>query len=256
MTNPIFIFAFVLVAALTAVAQPGMPSPTPDAAAEKQRADRLQSRLNDFAYYARYRDANAKLPPPAKGEKRVVFLGDSITDSWKLEEYFPGKPYVNRGISGQTTSQMLLRMRPDVIAHKPTAMVLLAGTNDLSANTGPMTNEQIQDNIISIAELAKANGIKLVIASILPVSDYNKNGKGEPIIRTVQRPPARILAINKWIKEYCAANKLIYLDYFSATVDDKGFLKPELAGDGLHPNAEGYKIMQKLAEAAIAKAVK
>lgn len=250
------LLSILVFATVVAVAQPPMPSSTPDAAAEKRRADQLQARFNDYANFKRYAEANAKEVPASKDVKRVVFFGDSITDGWKLAEYFPGKPYINRGISGQTTPQMLLRMRADVIAHKPAAMLLLAGTNDIAGNTGAMTNEQIQDNYRSIAELAKANGIKMIFASILPVSDYNKNAKGEIINRTTQRPPERILALNEWLKDYCAANKLIYLDYFSATVDDKGFLKPELAGDGLHPNAEGYKIMQKLAEAAIAKALK
>lgn len=233
------------------------PTPTPDPlTVEKQRADRLQSRLNDFAQLSRYRDANSQVKPPEKNEKRVVFLGDSITDSWKLAEYFPNQPYINRGISGQTTTQMLIRMRPDVIAHKPKVLVLLAGTNDISGNTGAVSNEFIQGNIESIVELAHKNGINVILSSILPVSDYNKNNAGNQIIRTVQRPPDRILALNSWIKNYCIKAGLIYLDYFSATVDDKGFLKPELANDGLHPNSEGYKIMQKLATEAITNALK
>ena len=195
------------------------------------------------------------MPLPAKGEDRVVFLGDSITDSWKLAEYFPGRPYVNRGISGQTTPQMLIRFRPDVIALKPKVVVILAGTNDIAGNSGPMTLEAIQANIVSIAELAKANGIKVVFASVLPISDYNKNKDGQPIIRSGFRPPEKILAFNKWMKDYAAANKLIYLDYFSATADEKGFLRQELANDGLHPNTEGYKIMAPLAEKAIANAL-
>lgn len=233
------------------------PTPTPDALTlEKQRADRLQSRLNDYAQLARYAKANTEVHPSAKGENRVVFLGDSITDSWKLVEYFPNQPYINRGISGQTTPQMLIRMQPDVIAHKPKVMVLLAGTNDIAANTGAVTNEFIQGNIKSIVELAHANGINVILSSILPISDYNKRSNGEVIVRSVQRPPDRILALNKWIKDYCDEKGLVYLDYFSATVDAKGFLKAELANDGLHPNAEGYKIMQKLAAEAIAKALK
>lgn len=249
------ILGLMFVIAMAVAAQPPAPSPDP-LAAEKQRADRLQARLNDFAQLSRYRDANAKLQPPAKDEKRVVFLGDSITDGWKLDEAFPGLPYVNRGISGQTTPQMLIRMRPDVIANKPKVLVVLAGTNDIAGNTGPMSNEAIEGNIESIVELAHANGINVVLSSILPVSDYNTNKAGGPIVRTVQRPPDRILAINKWIKEYCASKGLVYLDYFSATVDEKGFLRAELADDGLHPNAAGYKIMQKLAAEAIGVALK
>jgi lysophospholipase L1-like esterase len=240
-----------------AFSQTPSPTPTPDALTlEKQRADRLQSRLNDFAQLGRYREANAQLQPPAKDEKRVVFLGDSITDSWKLAEYFPNQPFVNRGISGQTTPQMLIRMRPDVIALKPKVLVLLAGTNDIAGNYGEMTNEFIEGNIESIVELARQNDINVVLASILPISDYNKNKAGEPIIRSKQRPPERILALNNWIKNYAAQKNLVYLDYFSATVDDKGFLKAELAGDGLHPNTKGYEIMKPLAVEAINKALK
>jgi len=247
--------AILLTTAISALAQ--TPSPTPDALTqEKQRADRLQSRLNDYAQLARYAKANAEVQPPAKGENRVVFLGDSITDSWKLNEYFPGQPYINRGISGQTTPQMLIRMQPDVVAHKPKVMVLLAGTNDIAGNTGPVTLEFIEGNIRAITEIAHANGINVVLASVLPISDYNKRANGEPIIRSQQRPPDKILALNKWIKDYAAEKGLVYLDYFAATVDDKGFLKAELANDGLHPNAEGYRIMQKLAAEAIAKVLK
>ena len=252
----ILIFSLVFIAfAYSALAQTPTPTPT-DAAAEKQRADRLQARYNDFAQLARYREANSKLAPPAKDEQRVVFMGDSITDGWKLAEYFPNQPFVNRGISGQTTSQMLLRFRSDVIDLKPKVVVILAGTNDIAGNTGPITLEEIEGNLASMVELAHANGINVVLASVLPVSDYNTNKAGEKIIRTVQRPPAQILALNQWIKNFAAERKLVYLDYFSATVDDKGFLKAELANDGLHPNAEGYKIMQKLAGEAIAKALK
>lgn len=245
----------ILTFAVSAFAQ--TPTPTPDALTlEKQRADRLQSRLNDYAQISRYAKANAEVKLIAKDEKRVVFLGDSITDSWKLAEYFPNQPYINRGISGQVTAQMLIRMQPDVIAHKPKVLVLLAGTNDIAGNLGAVTNEFIAGNIKSIVELAHANGINVVLSSILPISDYNKRSNGEVIIRSVQRPPERILALNKWIKSYCEEKGLVYLDYFSATVDDKGFLKAELANDGLHPHAEGYKIMQKLAAEAIEKALK
>ena len=245
----------MMAAALAGAAQ--TPSPASlDAAAEKQRADRLQARLNDFANFARYGEANMKLLPPRKDEDRVVFMGDSITDSWKLAEYFPGKPFVNRGISGQTTSQMLIRFRPDVIDLKPKVVVILAGTNDIAGNTGPMSLERIQGNIASMVDLARSNGINVVLASVLPVSDYNKNAQGAPIIRTVQRPPAQILALNAWMKTYAAERSLVYLDYYSASVDDKGFLKPDIANDGLHPNAKGYEIMKPLVETAIAAALK
>jgi lysophospholipase L1-like esterase len=255
MKNPIILLAIALSFSVSLVAQ--TPSPTPlDAAAEKQRADRLQARLNDFPNFARYRTANSQLQAPAKGENRVVFMGDSITDSWKLAEYFPGKPYINRGISGQTTPQMLLRFRPDVIDLKPKAVVILAGTNDISGNTGPTTLAAIQGNLTSMVELAHANSINVVIASVLPISDYNKNKEGVAIIRSVLRPPAQILALNEWIKKYCAEKGLVYLDYFTATADAKGFLKEDIANDGLHPNAQGYAIMKPLAEAAIQTALK
>lgn len=244
------IFGFSAMFAQTATPSPGTYE------AEKIRADRAESRFNNFANYNRYKDANAKLAAPAKDENRVVFMGDSITDGWKLNEYFPNQPFVNRGISGQTTSQMLLRFHPDVIDLKPKVVVILAGTNDISFNTGPITTEQIEGNIMSMAELARAHQINVVLSSILPVSDYNKNKAGEAIVRTVQRPPAQILELNQWIKNYAAQNNFIYLDYFSATVDDKGFLKAEIANDGLHPNAKGYEIMKPLAENAIKTALK
>lgn len=251
---PLIVF---LAACLAGAAFAQTPSPTPlDAAAEKQRADRLQARLNDFANLARYREANSKLAPPAKGENRVVFMGDSITDGWKLNEYFPNQPFVNRGISGQTTSQMLLRFRPDVIDLKPKVVVILAGTNDISGNTGPTTLETIEGNLASMVEIAHTNGINVVLASIMPVSDYNKTAMGNPIIRTVQRPPSQIVALNSWIKQFCAERKIVYLDYFSAMADEKGFLKAEIANDGLHPNAKGYEIMKLLAERAINTALK
>jgi lysophospholipase L1-like esterase len=217
--------------------------------------ERFEARLTDWANLKRYAEANSKVAPPAKGETRVVFMGDSITDSWKLDEYFPGKSYINRGISGQTTPQMLVRFRPDVIALKPKVVVILAGTNDIAGNTGPMTLQTIEDNYASMAELAKANGIKVVFSSILPISDYNKNAQGQQIVRSVQRSPEKILALNIWLRDYAAANGHIYLDYFPAAADEKGFLKADLANDGLHPHAGGYKIMAPLAEAAIKKAL-
>jgi lysophospholipase L1-like esterase len=233
--------------------------PSADECAEaKTKLTQAQTRLNDWPQLARYRDANGKVTAPAKNEARVVFMGDSITDSWqnpRFGGFFPGKPYVDRGISGQTTPQMLVRFRPDVIALQPKVVVILAGTNDLAGNTGPMTLEGIEDNLVSMAELAKMNSIKVVFASILPVSDYEQRD-GKPIIQTVRRPPEKIKALNEWMKTYAGSNKLTYLDYYSAMVDDKGFLRAELSEDGLHPNAKGYAIMAPLAEAAIARAMK
>jgi lysophospholipase L1-like esterase len=213
---------------------------------------------NDWPNLARYHDDNTKTTPPAKNEQRVVFMGDSITDSWDNPVYggfFPGKPYVNRGISGQTTPQMLIRFRRDVIALKPKVVVILAGTNDLAGNTGPTTVEAIEDNFRSMSELATANGIRVVFASILPVSDYELRD-GKQLIQTVRRPPEKILELNRWLQEFAKAHHHVYLDYFSAMVDNKGFLKDELSNDGLHPNAQGYAVMAPLAEAAIATSLK
>lgn len=239
-----------------ALAQTPTPTPLDPLTAEKQRGDRLQARLNDFANLARYRDANSKLAPPAKDEKRVVFMGDSITDSWKLDQYFPGQPYVNRGISGQTTPQMVLRFRPDVIDLKPKVVVILAGTNDISSYPGPNVIESIEGNYSTIIDLARAHDINVVFASVMPISDYNKNAQGAQVIRSKQRPPEQILALNAWIKKTCEERGLTYLDYFSAMVDDKGFLKAEIANDGLHPNAKGYELIKPLASEAIDKALK
>jgi lysophospholipase L1-like esterase len=216
----------------------------------KERIEQLQTRLQDWPQINHYRETNANVPPPTRAENRVVFFGDSITNLWKLDEYFPGKPFINRGIGGQTTPQMLVRFRPDVIALKPKVTVILAGTNDLAGNTGPMTLEMIENNYTSMAELARVNGIKVVFASILPIHDYGKSKQSE------RRSPELILKLNQWLKTYCTANGLVYLDYYSSTVDEKGMLKAELANDGLHPNAEGYKVMAPLAEAAIQQALK
>ena len=213
---------------------------------------------NDWPNLARYGGENKNVAPPAKNERRVVFMGDSITDSWDNPVnggFFPGKPYVNRGISGQTTPQMLIRFRRDVIELRPKVVVILAGTNDIAGNTGPMTLEAIEDNLQSMAELARAHGIRVVLSSLLPVSDYEIRD-GKPLTQTVRRPPEQILALNNWMKEYARANRLVYLDYFSAMVDDKGFLKDELSNDGLHPNPQGYAVMAPLAEVAIAATLK
>jgi lysophospholipase L1-like esterase len=185
----------------------------------------------------------------APGEARVVFFGDSITDGWKIDESFPGKPYVNRGIGGQTTSQMLVRFRQDVVNLRPKVVVILAGTNDIAGNSGPIANEDIEANYSNIAELAKANNISVIFSSILPVNNYTERAKEF----FAQRPMERILALNRWLQDYCQRNHLIYLDYFSAVVDEKGMLKRELAEDGLHPNKAGYAIMAPMAEKAIAK---
>ena len=205
----------------------------------------------DFPNLARYRDENAKLPAPAPDEKRVVFMGDSITDNWgrRYGKFFPGKPYVNRGIGGQTTPQMLIRFRPDVIALAPKVVVILAGTNDIAGNTEPTTLEGIEDNLTSMAELAKVNGIRVVLASVMPVCDYIRP-------QTERRPPEKIKALNAWIKDYAAKNGLVFLDYYSALLDDQQMFKKELTYDGLHPNDAGYEVIAPEAEKAIAAALR
>jgi len=213
--------------------------------------------LQDWPNLARYRDANAAIIAPAKDEARVVFMGDSITDAWiqpQFGGFFQGKPYVDRGISGQTTPQMLIRFRPDVLALQPRVVVILAGTNDIAGNTGPMTLEEIEGNLASMSELAHANGMRVVLSSVLPVYDGGHTQEGKLLTMTGGRPPETILALNAWIKSYAAQHDDVYLDYFSAMVDDQGLLKKELSDDGLHPNKAGYAVMAPLAEKAIAAA--
>ena len=222
----------------------------PDLVRAMQDMMRVDARLRDFALLARYRDANRDARP------RVVFMGDSITDAWVRPEYggfFPGQPYADRGISGQTTPQMLIRFRPDVIALHPQAVVILAGTNDIAANTGPMTDEEIEGNLASMSELAQASKIHVVLSSITPVSNYHGRPPAAPM--TARRPPARILAINAWMKAYAAEHRHVYLDYYPAMVDQDGMLRAELSEDDLHPNAKGYAVMTPLAEAAIQRAL-
>lgn len=222
------------------------------------KVSRMEGTLKDWPNLARYREDNTKISPPAKDESRVVFLGDSITDIWaspSMAPFFPGRPYIGRGIGGQTTPQMLLRFRPDVIALQPKVVVILAGTNDIAGNTGPVSLEEIEANLATMTELAHAHGINVVLSSVLPVFDGGHNGEGKQLIMTGRRPPEEILALNEWIKKYCAENKLVYLDYFSAVVDNKGFLRRDLSEDGLHPNKAGYAIMAPLAEKAIATAL-
>ena len=244
---------FAILLAFPVLAQPPAP-PIPStgfAGLDQYRASRISIYTNDFGQLARYREADAALASPAAGEKRVVFVGDSITDYWKLPNYFPGKPYINRGIDGQTTPQMLVRFRQDVTNLYPKVVVVLAGTNDIASVTGPTSNEDIESNYASMAELARAHNIQIVFASILPVHNYTHDAEESFALR----PRARILALNTWLKDYCAKNRLVYLDYFSALVDERGMLKRALADDGLHPTDAGYKIMTPLAEKAIQKAL-
>jgi lysophospholipase L1-like esterase len=218
--------------------------------------DRITS--DEFGRLSRYAEANAALVPRRPGETRVVFFGDSITDNWSRDGFggfFPGKPYVNRGISGQTTSQMLLRFRADVIALRPVVVVILAGTNDVAGNTGPVALDVIEQNLASMAELAKAHGIRIVLASLLPVSDDKRDKSGAPLVRTAARPPASLHALNAWMADYARRNGHVYLDYLTPMADEKGALKAALTDDGLHPNAAGYAVMAPLAERAIAQAL-
>jgi lysophospholipase L1-like esterase len=247
---PFCFFSFLLIFGQFVQAQ------TP-AASETKTADQMAKEYaawtkirDDWPNFARYREANAKLGSPVPSENRIVFMGNSITDSWiKLSpEFFQGRPYIDRGISGQTTPQMLVRFRADVIALKPKVVLILAGINDIAGNTGPSTLEMIEDNLASMAELAKANGIKVVMSSILPAFDFPwKAGMA---------PAEKVVAVNTWIKAYAAKHNMIYVDYWSAFADERKGMPAKYSKDGVHPTAEGYKIMEPLAEKAIAQALK
>jgi lysophospholipase L1-like esterase len=220
----------------------------PDTATAKEIA-RMKAQLADWPNLERYRAENAALAPVAAGEQRIVFYGDSITDGWgrrpETGTFFPGKPYINRGISGQTTPQMVVRFRQDVIDLHPAVVLILAGTNDVAGNTGPMTPEMTEDNFRSMADLAHANGIKVILASITPAFDYPwKHGMD---------PAPKIRAINAWMKDYCEQHGYTYLDYYSTLTDAEGGMQPGISFDGVHPNAKGYAMMAPLAQAAIDK---
>ncbi len=227
----------------------GRPARSPEQVAAEQKAREERTR-NDWADLARYREDNLRLGEPAQGEKRIVFMGNSITEGWKNTdpEFFNGRPYICRGISGQTTPQMLLRFRPDVINLKPAVVVILAGTNDIAGNTGPSTQSMIEDNIKSMVELAEANGIRVVLCSVLPAYDYRWRPGVEPAMK--------IVALNEWIKKYAGENKIPYVDYFTPMADERKGLKNEYSGDGVHPNREGYRLMAPLVEKGIAGAMK
>jgi lysophospholipase L1-like esterase len=199
----------------------------------------------------RYAEANKTLPQPSPSRSRVVFLGDSITDGWRLNEYFAGQDYVNRGISGQITGEMLGRMQADVLDLYPKAVIVLAGTNDIARGVPLAT---IENNLTMIAELAGSQQIKVLLCSVLPISDYHKDTNPQ-YVRSVQRPPATIVQLNRWIKDLCEKRGLAYVDYFSAMVDKAGYLPAELADDGLHPNAQGYRRMAPIALEAIQRAL-
>ncbi|MEX0315098.1 MAG: SGNH/GDSL hydrolase family protein [Allomuricauda sp.] len=203
----------------------------------------------DWANLQKYQEANSSLSAPVKGEDRVVFMGNSITEGWSIAspQFFEGKPYINRGISGQTTPQMLLRFRQDVIAIQPKVVLILAGTNDIAGNTGPTTLKQIHDNILSMVELAQSNGIRPIICSVVPAFDYPWRPGLEPNIK--------IPKLNSMLKKTAKQLDIIYLDYFSHMADERNGLPKELAEDGVHPTAKGYKIMESLVEKAIQQAL-
>jgi lysophospholipase L1-like esterase len=245
------LICLICILAMNTAAQQPSTSETAAQKLETWKQSRASLYMNEFGELGRYRDANSKLPSPAPGEKRVVFFGDSITDSWELAKYFPGKPYVNRGISAQTTSQMLVRFRQDVIDLKPKAVVILAGTNDIAGNSGPIALPDIEANLASMAELARVHHIAVVFSSVTPVHNFTEESKDF----FATRPQAQILELNEWMKRYCAESQCVFLNYFAAMVDKQGMMKRELADDGLHPNPAGYALMVPLASSAIEKAL-
>jgi len=223
-----------------------VPGPPSLAAGESPGSAAPSAR--DWSGLSVYREANRSVWRGKPDKGRVIFFGDSITQGWDLDRSFPAAGYINRGISSQTTAQMLLRFRQDVVALKPQVVVILAGTNDIAENTGPATVEEIEDNLTSMAELAKINGIRVVMSSILPVGQYPW--------RTAIRPIEEISILNSWLAGYAIAHKLIYIDYFSEMQDGRYWMKSELSPDGVHPNAAGYAVMKAVAEPAILGALK
>jgi len=251
--SPTRILMLVLLAGGIVVAAQSNPEPGPPAAALEKRIAAYRHLLADWAGLTRYGSDNSEVRPPAAGEQRVVFLGDQITESWRLAEFFPGKPYFNRGIDGQTSPQMLVRFRQDVIGLRPKVVVILTGTNDVAGFTGPATRGTLADHVTSMTDLARANGIRVVLASITPVCDCTKSDQlARP--QTDLRPQRRIAEWNAWLREHAAASGSVYLDYYSALASGRNF-KPELTVDGVLPNDAGYKVMAALAEQAIAQAL-
>lgn len=228
------------------IAIAGLLVATVAASARAQQDDKLRT---DWADLARYRAANDSIGAPKDGERRVVFMGNSITQAWAplFAEQFPGKPYIGRGISGQTSPQMLVRFRQDVIALRPAVVVILAGTNDIAGNTGQSSVEMIADNIRSMNEIARSNGIAVVLASVLPVEDYPwKRGLA---------PADTIMRLNRWIRAYADSTNAVYLDFHTPMSDDRHGLRAELTRDGVHPNVAGYRVMAPLADEAITRAL-
>jgi lysophospholipase L1-like esterase len=242
------IFILMITGSIAVTAQNNKPDPTPgqQEALKKAEEERFH---NDWANLGRYSADNIKIGLPEEGENRIIFMGNSITEGWiNLDpEFFNGKPYINRGISGQTTPQMLVRFRPDAINLKPAVIVILAGINDIAGNTGPSTLEMIEDNLASMVELAEANGIHVVLSSVLPAFDFPWRPGMEPAEKVVQ--------LNEWIRNYAADKSCVYLDYFTPMADERHGLKTELTYDGVHPNLAGYKVMEPLVESAIQKAL-
>jgi lysophospholipase L1-like esterase len=213
-------------------------------------AQNLANALQDWNGLGRYHADDEKVKSQPADPNRVVFFGDSITDNWKLASFFGTKPYINRGIGGQVLPQMLVRMYPDVIDLKPAVMVLLAGTNDIARNNGPSTLTMIEENTMAITELAKIHGIKVVLCSVTPIADYGRAKMSEG------RPPADILKVNAWMKDYASKVGAVYADYYTALVDDKGMMKSGISMDGLHPNDQGYNLMVPVVQSAIDQAMK
>jgi lysophospholipase L1-like esterase len=209
------------------------------------KSSTLHKLVTDWAGLTRYGSENTELRPPAPGENRVVFIGDEITESWT--DFFPAKPYINRGITGQTTGQMLVRFHQDVIALQPKVVVIQGGLNDLAGLTGPATEQTIGENFMSMVDIAKANGVRVVIASPTPVCDYFKK-------QTTLRPQGKIIGLNGWIKRFIAEKGIAYVDYYSALAEGRNF-KQDLTVDGFVPNAAGYRVMAPLAQQAIEKAM-
>ena len=241
-----------LLLALTIFGQPSAaqaPDPQQAIQALKRQIAAQARLLNDWGGLTRYGSENTEIPPPAAGEERVVFLGDEITEEWGrgAEKFFPRKPYFNRGIKGQTTAQMLVRFRQDVISLKPEVVVILAGTNDIGGLLGRATQGMMTENFMSMVEFAKAHGIRVVLGSILPVCDCSTK-------QTRRRPIGKIIGMNGWLKDSAAASGAVYLDYYSALVEKRAF-KKELTSGGLLPNDAGYRVMAPLAEEAIARAL-
>ena len=229
---------------------PVQPAPRPDSVRVSARqAAEYEHLRTDWAGLQTFMKANADLPAPAPDENRVVFMGNSIVELWTpyFASLFPGKPYIGRGISGQTTPQMLVRFRQDVIALKPKVVLILAGTNDIAGNTGPATLEMIENNLASMAELAKANGIRVVMASVLPVYSYS----WKPSLQ----PAQTIVALNAWIRDYASQHGAVYLDFHTAMADERMGMRSELTPDGVHPNEAGFRVMAPLAEKAIQEAL-